>query len=82
MPESKKRKIPYTPPRRAERKAVRVGSPAWLPVAMVTLWVLGLLWVVAWYLVPLPFLQDLGAWNIVIGFGAIAAGFLLSTRWY
>jgi hypothetical protein len=41
----------------------------------------GLTWIVLWYLVPIPFLEDLGAWNIVIGFGFISVGFVLATKW-
>lgn len=83
MPESKKRKqADYTPPaRKDEKKAVKFDSPRWLPIAMVTFWVVGLLWIVLWYMVPIPFLQTLGSWNIAIGFGCIAAGFILATRW-
>ena len=83
MPESKKRKQEqYTPPpTRSEKQAVRLGSPRWLPVVMVTAWILGLLWMVVWYMVPIGFMESLGAWNVAIGFGLIAIGFVLSTRW-
>ena len=83
MPESRKRKKDvYTPPAtRGRKEAVNFDSPRWLPIAMVTLWVVGLTWIVLWYLVPIPFLDDLGAWNIVIGFGFISVGFVLATKW-
>lgn len=83
MPESKKRKqSDYTPPtQKGEKKAVNFDSPRWLPIVMVTLWVFGLAWIVLWYMVPIPFMQDLGAWNVAIGFGCIAVGFILATRW-
>lgn len=49
---------------------------------MVTLFVLGLLWVVAWYIAPdAPLLADLGFWNLVGGFVLIALGFVVSTKW-
>ena len=82
MPESKKRKkAEYTPPSASEKKAVRIETPRWLPILMVGLWVIGLLWIVAWYMVPNSFQEALGSWNIAIGFGCIAAGFLLATKW-
>ena len=83
MPESRKRKKDvYTPPTtRARKEAVNFDSPRWLPITMVTLWVVGLTWIVLWYLVPIPFLEELGAWNIVIGFSFISVGFVLVTKW-
>ena len=34
------------------------------------------------YLAPdLKFMSDLGNWNLVIGMGFIAAGFVFATRW-
>jgi hypothetical protein len=42
----------------------------------------GLVWIVIYYVsntsYPLP---HIGAWNMVIGFSFIAAGFTLATRW-
>lgn len=83
MPESKKRKKQayIAPTVKGEKKPVSFDSPRWLPITMVVLWVVGLLWIVLWYMVPIPFLTGLGSWNILIGFGCIAAGFLLATRW-
>ena len=81
MPESKSRKTSdYTPP--PKKKPVRIGSPRWLAPAMVSCFGIGLLWIIAWYIAPdAPFLKDLHAWNVAIGFGMIAIGFVLSTKW-
>lgn len=85
MPESKSRKkTDYTPPpeKQVGRKPVRIGSPRWIAPAMVVFFVLGLLWIVAYYIAPTaPPFSELGAWNVAIGFGFIGAGFLVSTRW-
>lgn len=85
MPVSRRRKKNgYSPPTKAKApatKAVRFDSPRWLPITMVALWVVGLVWIVAWYMVPLPLLESLGVWNLVIGFGLISVGFILATRW-
>lgn len=49
---------------------------------MVTLFILGLVWVCAWYIAPdAPILSDLGFWNLVGGFVLIGAGFVVSTKW-
>jgi Na+(H+)/acetate symporter ActP len=50
---------------------------------MVTLMVLGLLWIVVFYVAQdkIPFMQTLSAWNFAIGFGAMVAGLVMSMRW-
>jgi hypothetical protein len=49
---------------------------------MVTLMVLGLVWVVVTYLTqgswPVP---GLGNWNLAIGFGVMLVGFFMTLRW-
>ncbi len=48
---------------------------------MVACWIIGIAWIVAWYMLPLAFLEDLGSWNVLIGFGFLSVGFILATRW-
>jgi hypothetical protein len=49
---------------------------------MVGCWILGLTWIVLFYLVPdLPYLRELGNWNLAVGMGLIALGFIFSTKW-
>lgn len=63
-------------------KAVRLGSPRWLVPLMVALFVLGLLWIVVFYLSEQRYpLAEMGNWNMGIGFALIAAGFALATQW-
>lgn len=87
MPESKKRKkSTYTPPANAsgsEVKPVRIGSPRWLAPTMVAMFVVGLIWIVLWYLAPnsIPIIKDLGWVNLLIGFGFFGVGFILATKW-
>lgn len=87
MPKSKIRKKlqpAYTPPSSGEQKAVRIGNPAWLVPAMVSFFVLGLLWIVVFYLAgnQVPIMKDLNNLvNVLIGFGFIGVGFALATRW-
>ncbi len=50
---------------------------------MVALLLIGLTWIVVYYIAAssVDFLSTLGAWNVVIGFGFIFAGLMVSTRW-
>lgn len=83
MPESSARKkADFTPPPKKKPQAVRIGSPRWIAPAMVASFVIGLLWIVAYYIAPdAPVLKDLTYWNVLIGFGFIGLGFVFSTRW-
>lgn len=81
MPESRKRKKPDAAP--DERVPSEVApSPRWWAPTMVTLMVLGLVWVVVTYLArgayPIP---NLGNWNLAVGFGVMLAGFVMTLRW-
>jgi len=57
-------------------------NPVWFKPIMLGLMVLGLLWVIVFYLsnqaLPIP---GIAGWNLVIGFGIAFIGFLMSTRW-
>lgn len=57
-------------------------SPKWLAPTMVAAFLIGLFWIVAFYVTqtryPVP---GIGAWNMIIGFGFIGVGFSLATRW-
>jgi len=49
---------------------------------MVACWLLGLAWIVVYYIAPdMALMSGLGNWNLVIGMVLIAVGFVLSTRW-
>ena len=81
MPKSKTRdKVGYTPPEQRVQK-IKVESSTWVPRFMVTFFLVGLAWIVAYYL-GLHWTSSLGAWNVVIGFAFIAGGFVISTRWH
>ncbi len=57
-------------------------SPRWLAPVMIASFLIGLFWIVIFYLTrtsyPIP---GVGNWNMVIGFGFIGVGFSLATRW-
>lgn len=76
-----RRKQPYTPP--PSRDPMKIGSPPWLAPVMVGFFVVGLLWIVVWYIAgtDVPGMRSLDWLNVVIGFGLIGVGFVLSTRW-
>jgi uncharacterized membrane-anchored protein len=87
VPESKGRsnKPAYTPPQgRGERKTARIGSPSWLPPTMVALFVIGLAWIVVYYIAgaSIPFMNAMPPLaNVGIGFAFLAGGFVLATKW-
>ena len=83
MPKSPiRRRRVFTPPTGDTPKPVHVGSPRWLVPLMVGCFVIGLLWVVVFYITqrayPIP---DIGLYNMLIGFSLIMVGFVLATRW-
>lgn len=75
------------PRRRGNRPEAIPGlNPTWWAPVMVGLMVVGLLWIVVFYMgtdnidnaLPIP---GIGYWNLGIGFGMIMAGFMMTTRW-
>ena len=90
MPESKRRKKnAYTPEQQmGDRKVTQIGSPAWLAPTMVACFVVGLTYLVVFYVAgpDVPFMNSVGGdlnalANVGIGFAFIMAGFGLATRW-
>ena len=83
MPESKGRPKPaYTPPRTARSNATK-PNPVWFVPVMLALMIIGLIWVVTYYIsganeFPVP---SLHRWNLGVGFAFMMAGFLMTTRW-
>ncbi len=89
MPKSKVRKKPVTATRSSgvSRTPVVVErhgpSPRWYPITMAVVLVIGLAYIVLYYIAgsDVPFMQPLGAWNLAIGFGVLVLGLLMSVRW-
>ncbi len=91
MPESKgRKKDAYVPPPtgKGERKVAKIGSPSWLAPVMVACFCIGLAYIVVFYIAGanIPVMNSIGGdqnnlVNVAIGFGFIAVGFFLSTRW-
>lgn len=86
MPESKKRKKDGKDA--SEDTEIRTWtdgiplSPRWWAPAFVTLMVLGLIWVLVYYIsgsqYPIP---DISWWNLVIGLGIMMVGFIMTLKW-
>jgi hypothetical protein len=99
VPESKVRKAAAEKKRQAAKEAraearakeqktvVAPGSRQWVLPAFITLGLLGVLWLVVYYItasvgIYVPGMSDLDdIWNIVIGMGALAGSFALATLW-
>lgn len=57
-------------------------NPVWFKPIMLGLMVLGLIWVLVFYLSGMAYpIPGIDAWNLVIGFGIAFVGFLMTTRW-
>ena len=64
------------------RTPVKIGSPRWILPLMLAMFIIGIIWIVAYYVAPeAPWISTLGWWNVVIGFGFLAVGFVIATRW-
>ena len=90
MPKSKvRKKSVYTPPegvlqsRSAAQARLAQPSPRWYVALMIGLLLVGLLWIVVYYVAgdEIPFMVSLSSWNFAIGCGAMVAGLVMSMRW-
>jgi Cell division protein CrgA len=82
MPKSRVRKrTVYTPP--PPKSTRRKVSPPWVGPTIVGCLVVGLAWIVVYYVTQgsVAGMSTLGSWNLVVGFVLIIAGVTLSTRW-
>lgn len=86
MPKSqvRKKKV-YTPPtdvRPTAAMADKRPSPIWLPITAVTLIVLGIAWLVVYYLSQGEYpVMTWNYWNIAVGFGAMVVALGLLSKW-
>lgn len=92
MPESKVRKS-AAKKKQAERnvaerevareRSVSPGSRRWVPPVFITVGLLGVVWLVVYYIAgqQVPAMKALGDWNIVIGMGLMASSFIIATLW-
>ena len=70
---------------RKERKrhVAAPGSRRWVPPTFITVGLLGVAWLIVFYIAgsQIPFMTALGNWNILIGMGGMAAAFGIATLW-
>ncbi|WP_166876687.1 MULTISPECIES: cell division protein CrgA [unclassified Salinibacterium] len=57
-------------------------NPVWFKPIMFGFMLLGLIWIIVYYVSETRFpIPDLGNLNILVGFGIMFIGFLMTTRW-
>ena len=89
MPESKTRKSAVDKQKLKAQRSVKPkkvkapGSRRWVPPTFITVGLLGVAWLIVYYVAgqEIPYMSDLGNWNILIGMGAMAAAFGIATLW-
>ncbi|WP_420176119.1 cell division protein CrgA [Luteococcus sp. OSA5] len=93
MPESKvrkhsadKKKAQHKQELASQRRSndrLKGTSAAWVPWAFVIVGLLGVAWLVTFYVAGqlIPGMRELGNWNILIGMGLMAAAFGIATMW-
>ncbi|MFN2518427.1 MAG: cell division protein CrgA [Jatrophihabitantaceae bacterium] len=86
MPKSKVRKKSDAPARAQSLgttgKAL-APSPAWYPIVMAVVLVIGLAYLVVYYLAgqDIPIMKDITGWNFAVGFGIMLVGLVMAVRW-
>lgn len=89
MPESRTRKSAEQKQKLKNQRAAKPkktkapSSRRWVPPTFIAVGLLGVAWLVVYYVAgpSIPFMSDLGNWNILIGMGGMAAAFGIATLW-
>jgi hypothetical protein len=89
VPKSKVRKKPsYSAPVGASGSLSSSGkqlkpSPTWYAVTMVALLIVGLAYIVVYYMAGehVPLMRDIGSWNFAVGFAFLMSGLIMAVRW-
>jgi Cell division protein CrgA len=80
----RKKKV-YTPPtdvRPAAGAKKKKPSPRWVPVVAVALIVIGIAWLVTYYLTQGEYpIKDITYWNLAVGFGFMVGSLAVLTQW-
>jgi uncharacterized membrane protein len=82
VPKSRvRKKSAYTPPPTKPTKR-KVSAP-WLVPTMLGCFILGLVWIVLYYVTNgnMAVISTLGGWNLVGGFVLLIVGVVLATQW-
>jgi Cell division protein CrgA len=89
VPESRTRKSADEKQKLKKQQAIKAkkvkapGSRRWVPPTFITVGLLGVAWLIVYYVAgtSVPLMSDLGNWNILIGMGGMAAAFGIATLW-
>ncbi|MBB1246600.1 MULTISPECIES: cell division protein CrgA [Streptomyces] len=87
MPKSRirKKKDRLTPPEGTKTQKTKIDLSSgrrWVAPLMLAMFAIGLAWIVVFYVTEGRFpVEALGNWNILVGFGFIGVGFVVSTQW-
>lgn len=85
MPKSRVRKKKpdlYVRPTATGSAKKKQPSPAWFGALVIGCMLVGVIWLVVYYISGAEYpVRTLEAWNVVVGFLWIAAGFALATQW-
>jgi hypothetical protein len=85
VPKSRvRKKTVYVPPTdvRPSPTRKRGPSPRWLPITAIVLLLLGITWLVVYYLSQGVYpVQSIKAVNLAVGFGMLVAGLGVLTQW-
>ena len=89
MPESRTRKSAEAKLKLKNQRAAKpqkIKAPSsrrWVPPTFITVGLLGVAWLITFYVAgtTIPVMSDLGNWNILIGLGGMAAAFGIATLW-
>lgn len=90
MPKSKVRKKPESQVRTETLSSTNrqlAPSPTWYPVVMGIVLLVGLAYMVVYYLTSsgtsphVPMMGEIGAWNFAVGFGIMLIGLIMAVRW-
>ena len=70
----------------AAHPSTPLGRGRGVVVGMLACFLIGLLWICTFYvfsddLSNIPVFNDLGQWNLVVGIGFMAVGFIYATKW-
>ncbi|GAB3765182.1 cell division protein CrgA [Microlunatus parietis] len=81
--EKKKPKKPTEPKPTPTRRVKPPSSRRWVPPTFITVGLLGVAWLIVYYVAGqnIPVMSELGNWNILIGMGGLAAAFVIATLW-
>ncbi|MCK9893201.1 cell division protein CrgA [Frankia sp. AgB32] len=84
MPESRRRKPKkQTPSTGSQTRRARPPSPPWFGGLILVFFAIGIAYLLVYYFSNGGVLgmENLGGWNILIGFGFVVVGLAVSTQW-